>query len=134
MVCCLWSALQGGTMPKKILIIEDNEKNQRLVRDVLAPHGYEFIEAHDGEEGVRLARETKPDLILMDIQMPVMDGFAAAKAIKGDPATAAIKIVGITSYAMKGDAEKVLAAGFDDYIAKPIDTRALPGIVKKHLG
>lgn len=118
----------------KILIVDDNDKNIMLMKDILVFHKYEVIEAKDGEEGIKKAKEEKPDLILMDIQMPVMDGFAAAKILKGDPATKGIKIIGVTSYAMKGDREHVLESGFDEYLSKPIDTRALPGIVKKHLG
>ncbi|OIO02394.1 MAG: hypothetical protein AUJ51_06425 [Elusimicrobia bacterium CG1_02_56_21] len=117
----------------KILVVEDNENNTTLVRDILTLHGHEIIEAKNGEEGVKMAREAKPDLILMDIQMPVMDGFTAAKALRADPATKDIKIVGVTSYAMKGDKEKVLAAGFDLYIAKPINTRELPAQIKELL-
>jgi len=117
----------------KILVVEDNENNTTLVRDILTLHGHEIIEATNGEEGLKMAREAKPDLILMDIQMPVMDGFTAAKALRADPATKDIKIVGVTSYAMKGDKEKVLAAGFDLYIAKPINTRELPAQIKELL-
>lgn len=119
---------------KKILIVENNEKNMMLMKDILAFQKYEVIEAMNGEEGVKKAREEKPDLILMDIQMPVMDGVTAAKILKNDLVTRDIKIICVTSYAMKGDRELVLEVGFDDYITKPIDTRALPGIVKKYLG
>ena len=120
-------------MSSKILIVEDNEKNRILIKDVLEYHGYEVIEAGDGETGTRMAREHRPDLILMDIQMPVMDGISAAKIIKRDPATKGIQMIALTSFAMKGDKERFLAAGFDDYIAKPIDTRKLPEIVKRFL-
>lgn len=121
-------------MSKKILIVEDNENNMILIRDILAYYHYESIEAVNGKEGVRLAREQKPDLILMDIQMPEMSGYDAAKTLKSDPATSHIKIIGITSYATKGDREKVLESGFDCYISKPINTRELPKIVKEMLG
>jgi two-component system cell cycle response regulator DivK len=117
----------------KILVVDDNEKNMMLVRDILVFHKYEVIEARNGEEGIKKAKDEKPDLILMDIQMPVTDGFTAAKVIKHDPEMRGIKIIGITSYAMKGDRERVLESGFDDYISKPIDTRALPELLKKHL-
>ncbi len=120
-------------MAKKILLVEDNENNMMLLRDILALRGYEIIEARDGKEGVAVAKESLPDLILMDIQLPEVDGFIATKMIKSDPQTKNIKIIGITSYAMKGDKEKILDAGFDGYIAKPIDTRLLPELVKKHL-
>jgi len=120
-------------MSAKILIVEDNEKNRILIRDVLEYHGYQVIEAVDGEAGARLARMLRPDLILMDIQMPVMDGLSAAKSIRSDPATKGIRMIALTSFAMKGDKERLLEAGFDDYIAKPIDTRALPELVKKNI-
>ena len=103
-------------MAKKILIIEDNENNRRLVRDVLVYYGYETIEAENGKEGIRMAKEDKPDLILMDVQMPVMNGYDAIKALKNDPDTKHIKIVAVTSFAMLGDREKLLEAGADDYI------------------
>jgi CheY-like chemotaxis protein len=118
----------------KILIVEDNELNRRLIRDILKYHGYEIIEAGDGAEGIEMAKSHKPDLILMDMQMPVMDGFAATQILKKDDEMKNIKIIAVTSFAMVGDREKILGAGADDYIAKPIDTRQLPEIVKKHLG
>jgi len=120
-------------MTEKILIVEDNDNNRRLLRDVLEFHGYKIIEAQNGEVGVREARAELPDLILMDVQMPVMDGITAAKLLKADPATRNIKMVALTSFAMAGDRERFLAAGFDDYVAKPIDTRRLPEIVRRFL-
>ena len=120
-------------MPHKILIIEDNENNRCLFRDILIFHGYEVSVAADGQEGVALARELMPDLILMDIQMPGMDGMTAGGILKGDPATSGLKIVAITSFAMRGDQEKILAAGFDGYLSKPISTRELPALVKRWL-
>ena len=117
----------------KILIVEDNEKNRTLVKDVLEYHGYEVIEAANGKEGIKIAKENKPDLILMDIQMPVMDGIAALNILRKDPEMKGVKIIALTSLAMKGDKEKVMEEGFDDYIAKPIDIRRLPELVKKAL-
>ena len=117
-------------MPHKILIVEDNEKNRVLIRDILKYYGYEVIEALNGEEGVKAAKKEMPDLIVMDIQMPVMDGFTATQALKSDPVTKGIKIIALTSFAMKGDKEKVMDAGFDDYIPKPIDTRNLPRMIQ----
>jgi two-component system cell cycle response regulator DivK len=126
--------VQGGNVvSKKILVIEDNDKNRMLIRDILQYHAYEVIEAENGKIGVELAIKHLPDLILMDIQMPVMDGFAAIALLKDDPDTKSIKVLALTSFAMKGDKEKIMQAGFDDYIAKPIDTRKLPEIVKKYL-
>lgn len=120
-------------MPQKILIVEDNENNRRLIRDVLVYYGYETIEASNGEEGIKMAKEHQPDLIFMDIQMPVMNGYDTTKILKNDPDTKSIKVVAITSFAMMGDREKILEAGADDYIAKPIDTRALPKRVARLL-
>ena len=120
-------------MPHKILIVEDNENNRCLFRDILIFHGYKVSVASDGQEGVALARELMPDLILMDIQMPGMDGLTAGGILKGDPATSGLKIVAITSFAMRGDQEKILATGFDGYLSKPISTRELPGLVKQWL-
>jgi len=121
-------------MPHKILIVEDNENNLRLLRDILTFHGYDVSVATDGLEGVNLARQLMPDLILMDIQMPGLDGMTAGCILKGDPATNRLKIVALTSFAMQGDQEKFLTAGFDGYLAKPISTRELPGLVKRWLG
>jgi len=120
-------------MAHKILVVEDSPQNRMLLRDLLEFHGFEILEAADGEEGIAAARREMPDLILMDLQMPVLDGFAAGKILKEDPATRHIKIVAVTSFAMVGDSERVLAAGFDEYISKPIDTRGLPALVKKLL-
>lgn len=119
-------------MAKKILVIEDNDKNRKLIRDVLRCHSYEIIEAENGEEGVKKAKELLPDLIFLDIQMPVMNGFDAIKALKGSQETKHIKVIALTSFAMVGDRERMLKAGFDDYIQKPIDTRELPKIIKKY--
>jgi CheY-like chemotaxis protein len=120
-------------MSHKILIVEDNENNRSLFRDILTFHGYEVLVAADGQEGVALARGLMPDLILMDIQMPGMDGMTAGGILKGDPATSGLKIIALTSFAMRGDQEKFLAAGFDGFLSKPISTRELPGLVKRWL-
>jgi two-component system, cell cycle response regulator DivK len=120
---------KGITMPRKILIVEDNAKNRSLFRDILTFHGYEVFEAVDGQDGVDQARKLMPDLILMDIQMPGMDGLTAGSILKGDPATATLKIIALTSFAMQGDREKFLEAGFDGYLSKPINTRELPGLI-----
>ena len=121
-------------MPRKILIVEDNDNNRSLFRDVLTFHGYQISVACDGREGVDMARALLPDLVLMDIQMPGMDGLTAGSILRGDPATCALKIVALTSFAMSGDREKIIAAGFDGYLSKPISTRELPLLVKKWLG
>jgi two-component system, cell cycle response regulator DivK len=120
-------------MAAKILVVEDNSQNRLLMVDILTCYGFEVLEAHDGEEGIKMALEKRPDLILLDMQMPVMDGITAARILKADPQTRGIKILAVTSFAMKGDRERILAAGADEYIAKPINTRELPAIVKKML-
>ena len=117
-------------MPRKILIVEDNANNRSLFRDILIFHGYEVSEAVDGQDGVDQARKIMPDLILMDIQMPGMDGMTAGRILKGDPATSSLKIIALTSFAMHGDREKFLEAGFDGYQSKPISTRELPDQIK----
>ena len=126
--------VEEAKMDKKILVVEDNPNNRKLIKDVLTYYGYEVIEATNGEEGINLAREHSPSLIIMDIQMPVMDGITAAKILKNDPLTKGIKMIALTSFAMKGDRERFIEAGFDDYLSKPIDTRQLPEIVKKYAG
>jgi CheY-like chemotaxis protein len=120
-------------MSPKILIVEDNVQNRLLMVDILKMHGHEIIEARDGMEGILFAKSHKPDLILLDMQMPVMDGLEAARLLKADPDTRHIKILAITSFAMKGDRERILAAGCDEYMAKPIDTRQLPVVVRRLL-
>lgn len=120
-------------MPHRVLIVEDNANNLELLRDILTFHDYEVSVAADGQEGVALARELTPDLILMDIQMPGMDGMTAAGILKGNQATSGIKIIALTSFAMQGDKEKFLAAGFDGYLSKPVNTRELPLIIKSLL-
>ncbi|MDD5130512.1 MAG: response regulator [Candidatus Omnitrophica bacterium] len=121
-------------MAKKILIIDDNEKNRLLMSDILQYRGYEILQTEDGEKGVSMARQFQPDLILLDMQMPGIDGFAVAKILKSDTLTKDIKVIAVTSLAMKGDKERILALGVDDYIAKPIDTRQFPVLVEKYIG
>jgi CheY-like chemotaxis protein len=111
----------------KILIIEDNPKNRKLIRRLLEIHRFKIVEAEDAETGIQLAGECLPDLILMDIQLPRMDGLEATRLIKQDPRTAGINIIALTSYAMQGDAEKARTAGCDGYITKPINTREFVG-------
>ena len=120
-------------MSKKILVVEDTEDNRQILRDLLSMAGYEMVEAHDGAEGVAKAAEHKPDLILMDIQMPVMDGYEATRRIKADPALKSIPIIVVTSYALSGDEEKARRAGCDDYVAKPFSPRALLAKIKAYV-
>jgi CheY-like chemotaxis protein len=107
-----------------VLVIENNEMNMKLVRSLLQIGKYSVLEAIDAENGIQLAREHHPDLILMDIQLPGMDGLTATREIKNDPAVKDISVVALTSYAMEGDEEKAMDAGCAGYIAKPIDTRS----------
>jgi two-component system cell cycle response regulator DivK len=121
-------------MTKRILIVEDTEDNRQILRDLLAAAGYELLEAVDGEAGVAMAAQYKPDLVLMDIQLPVIDGYEATRRIKADPALSHIPIVAVTSYALSGDEEKARAAGCDGYIAKPFSPRQLLAKVRELLG
>ena len=124
--------VQGScAMSKKILVVEDTEDNRQILRDLLGMAGYEMVEAHDGAEGVAKATEHKPDLILMDIQMPVMDGYEATRRIKADPALKRIPIIAVTSYALSGDEEKARAAGCDGYVAKPYSPRQMLAKVRE---
>jgi CheY-like chemotaxis protein len=113
-------------MPK-VLYVEDNEMNRDALSRLLKRKGYEIVLAVDGAEGVSMAHSEAPSLILMDISLPVLDGYAATREIKGDPATASIPIIGLSAHAMTGDAEKALEAGCDDYDTKPVDMPRLLG-------
>jgi two-component system cell cycle response regulator DivK len=116
-----------------ILIVEDNEKNRRLVRDVLQFKGYETIETETGEEGVELARSRRPALVLMDIQLPGMDGITALKLLRQDPATRGIRVMAVTASAMTQDRQTILAAGFDAYQSKPINVKGFLEAVQELL-
>ena len=118
---------------KTILVVEDNTLNMKLVRGLIKIGKYRMLEANDAESGIQLIREQQPDLVLMDIQLPGMDGLSATKIIKEDPDLKDIPIVALTSYAMQGDKEKALAAGCTGYIAKPIDTRKFLETVSQYL-
>jgi CheY-like chemotaxis protein len=113
-----------------ILVVEDNDKNRKLVRDVLTYKGYEVIEAETGEDGVRLAKERLPRLILMDIQLPGIDGIEALRQIRAHDATRAIPILAVTASAMDLDRQKIMAAGFDGYQAKPLNVKAFMAAVE----
>ena len=116
-----------------ILIVEDNEKNRRLVRDVLQFKGYQTIETETGEEGVELARSRQPALILMDIQLPGIDGITALKRLREDPTTRAIRVMAVTASAMTQDRQTIIAAGFDGYQSKPINVKAFLEAVQEML-
>jgi two-component system cell cycle response regulator DivK len=116
-----------------ILIVEDNEKNRKLARDVLEVKGYRTIESENAEEGLKLATEKLPALILMDIQLPGMDGITAMKQLKADPSTKAIPIIAITASAMTNNRQAMLAEGFDGYQTKPISLKDFLGEVQRFL-
>jgi two-component system cell cycle response regulator DivK len=120
-------------MSKRILVIEDTEDNRRILRDLLTRAGFELIEAADGESGVAMATTHRPDLILMDIQLPVFDGYEATRRIRANPDTRAIPIIAVTSYALSGDESKALAAGCDGYVAKPFSPRKILALVQQFL-
>jgi two-component system cell cycle response regulator DivK len=124
---------QGGNMTKRILVVEDQADNLQILRDLLTSAGYDMLDAEDGEEGVRAAKAHRPNLILMDIQLPVLDGYEATRRIKADPALRAIPIIVVTSYALGGDENKARAAGCDDYVPKPYSPRQLLAKIREYL-
>jgi two-component system cell cycle response regulator DivK len=120
-------------MSKRILVVEDHEDNRQILRDLLASAGYEMIEAENGEAGVAAAAAHHPDLILMDIQLPILDGYEATRRIKSDPALKSIPIIVVTSYALSGDEDKARLAGCDAYVAKPYSPRLLLARIREFL-
>jgi CheY-like chemotaxis protein len=116
-----------------ILIVDDNPVNLKLARILLTSEGYQVRTAGSADEAFAAVREARPRLILMDIQLPDIDGLEATRRLKADPATRDIIVIALTAYAMKGDRDKALGAGCDGYVSKPIDTRALPGLIAAHL-
>jgi len=117
---------------ERILVVEDNEKNMKLFRDVLSATGYRTLEATTGGAAVELATKHAPDLVLMDIQMPDVDGVEALRRLRADERTAAIPVLAVTAQAMQGDREHFLAEGFDGYLSKPLNIRELLGTVREH--
>ena len=117
----------------RILVVEDNPDNRTLIMDILLSMDYEVIEAVDGAEGIRKASSERPDLILMDLSLPHVDGWTATRQIKADPSLETIPIIALTAHAMVGDREKALAAGCDDYLSKPIDLQELVVKIRKYL-
>jgi two-component system cell cycle response regulator DivK len=120
-------------MSKRVLIVEDQEDNRRIVRDLLTSSGFTVLEALTGEEGIVMAGEHRPDLILMDVQMPVLDGYEATRRIKADASLRHIPIIVVTSYALSGEETKAKAAGADGYVAKPFSPRDLLAKIRQHL-
>ena len=120
-------------MSKRILVVEDQPDNRQIIRDMLADTGYEIAEAENGEEALAAITKQRPDLILMDIQLPVMDGYAATRRIKTDPALKSIPVIAVTSYALSGEEKKAREAGCDDYVPKPYSPRQLLAKIRQYL-
>ena len=121
-------------MGHRVLVVEDNKLNLKLIRDILVFQGYEVVEAHSGEEGVALARSSAPDLVLMDIQLPLLDGYEATRRLKADLDLCHIPVIAVTSYALSGDEERARAAGCDGYVTKPFSPRQLLAAIREFLG
>jgi len=120
-------------MSKRILVVEDQPDNRQIIRDMLVDTGYEIIEAENGEEALAAIAKQRPDLILMDIQLPVMDGYTATRRIKTDADLKSIPIIAVTSYALSGEEKKAREAGCDDYVPKPYSPRQLLAKIKQYL-
>lgn len=121
------------TGAQRVLIVEDNDKNRKLVRDLLTFKGYLTLEATRAEDGIRLAQQSLPDLILLDIRLPDFDGIEALRRLRGDPATRKIPVIAVTASAMTQDEDRLLSAGFDDYQRKPIDIREFVDVVARRI-
>ena len=119
---------------KKILIAEDNPVNRELLRELLELRGYEVLEACDGQEALNMIAQQLPDLLILDLGMPVLDGFGVIRKLRAEAATARLRVLAATAYAMRGDREKVMEAGFDGYLSKPIDNAALMLELQRLLG
>ena len=119
---------------KKILVAEDDQPSRELIREILETCGYQVLEARDGREALQRVEETAPDLVLLDIQMPAVDGSAVLRQLRQDSRFASLPVVAVTAYAMRGDREKALAAGFDAYLTKPLNAAALKKQIEQLLG
>jgi two-component system cell cycle response regulator DivK len=120
-------------MKKRVLVVEDHEDNRQILRDLLGSAGFEIVEAENGEEAVTLAETSRPDVILMDIQLPVLDGYEATRRIKANPSLRSIPVIVATSYALSGDEEKARLAGCDDYVSKPFSPRDLLAKIRRYV-
>jgi len=118
----------------KVLVVEDNEMNRDMLSRRLTRRGFQVIFAVDGQQGVDLARSERPDIILMDMSLPVMDGWEATRRVKSDDATRSVPVIGLTAHAMAGDREKAIEAGCDDYDTKPVELERLIGKMERLLG
>ena len=120
-------------MSKRILVVEDQADTRQIIRDMLAPTDYEITEAENGEQALAAIAKQRPDLILMDIQLPIMDGYEATRRIKADAALRSIPIIAVTSYALSGEGQKARAAGCDDYVPKPYSPRELLAKIRQYI-
>ncbi len=120
-------------MSRRILVVEDQEDNRQIIRDMLVATDYELMEAENGERALAAVAKQRPDLILMDIQLPIIDGYEATRRIKADPTLKSIPIIAVTSYALSGEEAKARAAGCDDYVPKPYSPRSLLGKIRQYL-
>jgi len=128
------SAVKDCGMAQKILVVDDLEDNRRILRDLLSSASFETLEAETGEGGVALAEEQRPNLILMDLRLPGLDGYEATRRIKANPALCRIPVIAVTSYGLTGEEDRAREAGCDGYVAKPFSLRALLATVREHLG
>jgi two-component system cell cycle response regulator DivK len=118
---------------RRILVVEDHEDNRRILRDLLTSRGYDLVEAEDGEQALAVAEDRRPDLILMDVQLPRLDGYEVTRRLKANPALRAIPIIVVTSYALSGDESKARAAGCNAYVSKPFSTRQLLAKIQEYV-
>src|SRR5437764_3272938 len=132
-VCVHSAGYCGDRMSKRILVVEDQPDNRQIIRDMLAHTDYELTEAKDGQQALQTITKQRPDLILMDIQLPIIDGYTATRKIKADPALRSIPIIAVTSYALRGEEKKAREAGCDDYVPKPFSPRQLLAKIRQHL-
>lgn len=118
----------------RVLVAEDNAVNRELIRELLEMRGYSVIEACNGQEALEMLEQSQPDLLMLDISMPILDGFATVRKIRENPRFSALPVVAVTAYAMRGDREKILKSGFDGYLSKPISAHSLEEEIERHLG
>ena len=126
--------MTGGTMAKTVLIVEDNELNMKLFHDLLEAHGYNILQTRDGMEALKIARDKRPDLILMDIQLPEVSGLEVTKWLKDDPELKSIPVIAVTAFAMKGDEERIIQGGCEAYLSKPISVAKFIETVRHFIG
>jgi two-component system, cell cycle response regulator DivK len=129
----LQSEKDASIMNRCILVVEDQEDNRRILRDLLTSRGYNLVEAEDGEQALTMAQHERPDLILMDVQIPLLDGYEVTRRLKADPVLRAIPIIVVTSYALSGDESKARAAGCNGYVSKPYSTRQLLAKIREYV-